>query len=242
MASARTAGPTTSAAATSVLVAYAATSALEVVGEVGEARALIVVTKLLLMPLLLAWLLLVARRPLQRPLRALALALVFAWLGDLALLGSGDAAFVAGMVMFLVMQVLYIRAFRLVPGPGLVRAWPLAVVPYALAWAVLSAVMLWHSGAAALPGLVYGLALVAMAVSALDLVIRVRPQSAGWRVAAGAAAFVISDGILALVAFAGVPASRWLSALVMVTYVVAQAMIVTGLTRALSSQESAQAV
>ena len=242
MASASTAGPATPATAATLLVAYAATSALEVVGEVSEARALIVVTKLLLMPLLLAWLLLVARRPLQRPLRTLALALVFAWLGDLALLGSGTTSFIVGMAMFLTMQLLYIRAFRLVPGPGLVRAWPLAVVPYALAWVVLAGAMLWHSGAAALPGLVYGLALVAMAVSALDLVIRVRPQSAGWRVAAGAAAFVVSDGILALVAFAGVPASRWLSALVMVTYVVAQAMIVTGLTRALSSQESAQAV
>ena len=31
-----------------------------------------------------------------------------------------------GMASFLVMQVLYILAFRAVPGPGLVRAWPIA--------------------------------------------------------------------------------------------------------------------
>ena len=42
--------------------------------------------------------------------------------------------------------------------------------------------------------------------------------------------------------FAGIPARRWLSALVMATYVVAEAIIVTGLTRAMNAQEPAQAV
>ncbi|MSV73325.1 MAG: hypothetical protein F2881_08410 [Actinobacteria bacterium] len=50
------------------------------------------------------------------------------------------------------------------------------------------------------------------------------------------------DRLIALVHFAGIPARRWLSALVMATYVVAEAMFVTGFTSAMNAQEPAQAV
>jgi len=222
-----------------ILVAYAWVAGMNVLATATGAVAYETVTKALLMPLLLLWLLGATMRPLPRPTIAMAAGVVFAWLGDLALLGTSDLWFIAGMALFLVMQVCYITAFRRVPGPGLVRAWPIALVPYAVAWLALAAAMLLHSGLEALPGLVYGLALVAMAASALDLVIRVRPQSLGWRVAIGAAVFVVSDALIALSAFAGVPSSPLLSATVMATYVVAQAMIVTGFTRAVNARAQA---
>ena len=191
-------------------------------------------TTALLVPLLFAWLLGSSVRPLPAPTRLLAIGLVFAWLGDVALLGSGDARFITGIAMFLVMQVFYILAFRRVPGHGLVHAWPVAVIPYALVWLVLAIAMWLHAGATAIPGLVYGLVLAAMALSALDLVIRV-PQRLGWRVAIGAAFFMLSDGLIALSAFAGVTSTPALSTAVMVTYAAAQAMIVTGFVLAVNA-------
>lgn len=195
-------------------------------------------TTALLVPLLFVWLLGSSVQPLPTPTKLLAVGLVFAWFGDIALLGTGDVRFITGILMFLVMQVFYILAFRRVPGPGLVRAWPLVVIPYAFVWLLL-AIAMWHeSGAKAIPGLIYGLVLAAMAISALDLVLRV-PRRLGWRVAIGAALFLLSDGLIALSAFAGVASSPGLSTAVMVTYAVAQAMIVTGFVLAVNTANPA---
>ena len=214
-----------------VLAVFVVVSVIEVIGELTSSNAVIWATKPLLMPVLLVWLIGASRRPLAGPLRLLAVGLVFAWLGDLALMGSSDLAFILGILMFLVMQIFYIRAFQRVPGPGLVRAWPVALIPFGLIWLALAIAMLHGSGLKALPALIYGLVLVTMAVAALDLVIRV-PQRPGWRVAGGALLFVVSDGLIALTAFAGLTSTPFTSAVVMTTYVVAQAMIVTGFVRA----------
>jgi len=215
-----------------LLVTFAAVAVVNVLATAVDNSLAHDLTTALIVPLLAAWMFTESRRPLPPPLRLLTFGLVFAWCGDLALLGSGDVRFILGIALFLVMQVCYIGAFRRVPGPGLVRAWPLALVPYVLLWCALATAMVLTSGAAALPGLVYGVVLVTMAVSALDLVIRVKPQRNGWHVAIGAALFMISDALIALTAFAGVSSSPALSAAVMATYAAAQYLIVTGFTRA----------
>lgn len=214
-------------ARTWVLGAYVLLAVANVTAEAVDADAVAAITKVGLMPLLALWLVLAAGPRVRRsPLAWLMGALGFAWLGDLLLIGSGDAFFLAGVGAFLVMQVLAILAFRAVPGPGLVRAWPIAWIPYVAVWIVIN-VLIWPAVDALRPAiLVYSAVLIAMAVAALDLVIRV-PRG-GWAVAIGAALFVVSDALIALTAFDVVATSAAVSAAVMATYALAQGLIVTG--------------
>jgi uncharacterized membrane protein YhhN len=195
-----------------------------------DASVAFTVTKALLMPVLLAWLLVYTRGHLTGPLRLLTLGLLFAWAGDVLLEGDGDLFFIAGLLAFLAMQVCYILAFTRVPGPGLVRAWKIALVPFVAVWLALN--ILVSPGALRVPVLLYSVVLVAMAVAALDLVIRV-PQDKGWRVAIGAALFVVSDGLIALTAFGPLATSTGASITIMTTYIAAQGLITTGFTAAL---------
>ena len=186
-------------------------------------------TKPLLMPLLPGWLLSMAGRSWPVPLRWIAVGLVFAWGGDLALMGEGDTAFMLGIASFLVMQVCYLIAFLRVPGPGLVRAWKITVIPYAAIWIAVNALVWNGAGDLRIPVLVYSAVAVAMALAALDLVLRL-PQALAWRVAAGAIVFVVSDALIALTAFGPMTEAPGTSALIMATYVTAQGLIVTGFT------------
>ena len=185
-----------------LLVAYGIVALLNVAGAASGNNTLANVTKPLLMLLLLAWLIERTRSSggLDAALRWLAVGLGFAWLGDVLLMGAGDAFFLGGIAAFLVMQLCYLLAFTRVPGPGLVRAWRISVVPYALIWVSMNALVSAGVGALRVPVLVYSAVAVLMALAALDLVIRV-PSAYGWRVAIGALVFVASDAILAMTAF-----------------------------------------
>jgi uncharacterized membrane protein YhhN len=125
------------------------------------------------------------------------------------------------------MQVCYIVAFLRVPGPGLVRAWKIALIPYVLIWIGINVVISSGVGAMRIPVLVYSAVALTMAVAALDLVLRL-PQALAWRVAGGALIFVVSDALIAMTAFGPLTESAGWSALVMATYVAAQGLIVTG--------------
>jgi uncharacterized membrane protein YhhN len=103
--------------------------------------------------------------------------------GDVALLGRSDRAFMAGLVAFLLGHIAYVVAIAQIVPPA---DWfgPLALVPVlaggiALAW-------LWpHLGAMKVPVIVYVLTIVSMVVGALAV----------WHAAltAGAIVFFISD-------------------------------------------------
>ncbi len=225
-----------------LLIAYAVMSVANVACEAVDAGVATTITKAVLMPLLLAWLLVTMRRAESMPpaVRWLAFGLVFAWFGDLLLSGAGDLYFIAGIGAFLVMQVCYIVAFTRVPGPGLVRAWKVAIIPYGVLWVVLNLLVSGGVGALRIPVLIYSAVLVTMALAALDLVIRV-PQRLGWRVAIGAALFLVSDAVIALTAFGPLSESRGASVIVMTTYLISQAMIVTGLAECYVPRQSAPA-
>ena len=225
-----------------LLIAYLVVAVIDVVGEAADIAVLAQVTKPLLMPLLMAWLVISVRSMsgLDRSLRWLAVGIGFAWLGDLALMGSGDLYFMAGIAAFLVMQVCYLMAFISIPGHGLVRAWKVAVIPYFVIWVGLNLLVSAGVGAMRIPVLVYSAVALAMALAALDLVLRV-PRNLGWRVAWGALVFVVSDALIAVTAFGPLSASPVTSALIMATYVVAQAMIVTGTTESVLARRAAAA-
>lgn len=145
----------------------------------------------------------------------------FSWIGDIALLGDGDGPFTVGLGSFLAAHFFYLVALRRLRN-GAIRRRLWIAGGYGLAWCVLNAVLWKRTGRLRLPVLVYGTALSAMALAALDTG---RPATA-----AGGAAFLLSDSILALDTFgaATLPAAE---AMVMVTYTAAQALI------ALSSSE-----
>lgn len=193
-------------------------------------------SKVLLMPILAAWMFFFLKeftQPISKPTKLLFLGLLFAWLGDATLTAEGEAWFAIGLVCFLVMQVLYILAYRAIPGPGLLRAWPLAWIPFVLLWIAVNVILFGHTGAMMVPVLIYSAVLIVMAAQALDLVIRV-DRRYGWITFLGAVLFVISDAALAFSAFGIIEQSRGVAILIMGTYAVAQAMIIVGVTYALT--------
>ncbi len=202
------------------LPAYAAVAAADVVLAGRHHRRARWFTKPLLMPLLVAHV--VEGRAEGRRSGADVLAgLGLSCLGDIALLGEGEAAFGAGLAAFLGAHCCYIAALLRRRDRGARRS-PLVAGPYLLAWGVLSAVLVPRTGRLRAPVLVYGTALVAMALAALG--------TGDPLLAAGGATFLVSDSILALGAFdvASVPGG---DALVMLTYTTAQALITEGALR-----------
>jgi uncharacterized membrane protein YhhN len=162
-------------------------------------------TKPLLMPVLMAG----RDRPTQR-------ALAFGGVGDVALLGSSEAAFTAGLVSFLAGHVAWIIALRQRPGGGRLRARPALAVPHVAAFGALNAYLWQRTGKDRIPVIVYSAALLAMSLVALD--------SGSPKTAAGGALFLVSDALLALEKFGGVhlPANE---GLVMAAYTSAQALL-----------------
>ena len=136
--------------------------------------------------------------------------------GDVALLGSSDAAFTAGLACFLAGHAAWIDALRRRPGGGRLRSRPVLAAPYLAAFAALNAYLWPRTGKDRLPVLAYSTALVGMSLAALD--------SGSQRTAAGGALFMLSDTLLALDKFTGLhlPAHE---GVVMATYTTAQALL-----------------
>ncbi len=200
------------------LRAYAAVAAADVALAARRARRGRRATKPLLMPLLAAHVAGTDDAGGAKPLILAGLAL--SGLGDLALLGEGDGPFAFGLAAFLAAHGCYLAA--LVPRRrGGARRAPWTAGAYGLAWCGLNAVLFPRTGRLRLPVLVYGSALTAMALAALD--------TGSPAVAAGGAAFLLSDSILALDTFGplSVPGA---DGIVMLTYTAAQALIACGLT------------
>jgi uncharacterized membrane protein YhhN len=162
-------------------------------------------TKPLLMPALM-----VGR---DRPTRR---ALALGGAGDVALLGSSDAAFRAGLASFLAGQVAWIAVLRRRPGGGRLRRRPALAAPYLAAFGGLNVYLWKRTGRDRIPVVVYSVVLLAMSLTALD--------SGSSRAAIGGALFLASDSLLALEKFADLhlPAHE---GLVMATYTSAQALL-----------------
>lgn len=179
-------------------------------------------TQVLLTPLL-AWLLLTTTRlPRSRLVRLTLLALLLSWLGDTLprFVAEGSAAGFGLMLgCFLLAQLAYAAALAPFVGRSILRTRPALLAPYVLALVVLVAVTAGGAGAMLPAVVVYGLAIVTMAVLAtgLDRVATV-----------GAIVFLVSDALIALRAFADVELPLH-SVLVMLTYVVGQGLLVAAI-------------
>jgi uncharacterized membrane protein YhhN len=162
-------------------------------------------TKPLLMPVLMAG----SDRGSRR-------ALALGGAGDVALLGTTDVAFTAGLACFLAGHAAWIHALRQRPGGGWLRCRPALAVPYLAAHGALNAYLWPRTGKDRVPVLAYSTTLLAMSLVALD--------SGSLRTAAGGVLFLVSDTLLALERFGGIhlPAHE---GLVMGTYTAAQALL-----------------
>jgi len=168
-------------------------------------------TKPLLMPILALWVWFHGRHKL------IIAALLFSWAGDVALMNSDKQLwFIAGMVFFLGAHICYITAF-LRSGA---RVNKVIAVTYALVF-LAALIWLWKPlGAMAIPMTAYGLALTTMAVTSAGV---------SWKTGLGGAFFFVSDMLIA-VRVAGVV--KHTDFAVMLTYVIAQALIAIGYVRA----------
>ena len=230
-------------AARSLMSAYVLLGLINVIAVATSNVSAEQLTKPLLMPLLIAWLLVEARRALSAPLLLLLVGLMFAWLGDLLLLGEGDTLLAAGIGAFLVTQLAYCLAFGRVPGlrfrrgiispprepvRGLVSQHRAIVLPF-VAYLVGLTWLLWPTaGSPRVPFLAYGCVLMMMSICALNLVNRM-PAKAAWVTFSGSILFVVSDSAIAVTAIGSVPESPASGALVMLTYIAAQGLITLGL-------------
>ncbi|GAA1906177.1 hypothetical protein GCM10009837_32060 [Streptomyces durmitorensis] len=175
--------------------------------------------KPLLMPLLAGYVLTV-----KGP-RLLTAALLFGWGGDTLLLFDADPAFLAGMGSFAAGHVCYLVLFKRHGTPRARGAWLVAGYATAL---LATVALLWPDLPADMRGPVagYSLLLTAMAFAATRL---------GLTAAAGGALFLLSDTLIATGVAAWPQAPRpdfW----IMLTYIAAQFLLVSGVLAARPAQ------
>jgi uncharacterized membrane protein YhhN len=180
------------------------------------------ITKILLLPLLLAIYLPGA----ERVIVAVIPALFFGWCGDILLLKGDDRRFFTlGLVSFLLGHLCYIPAFLFLTGrfnlPALLVSLA-AAIPLGIAVHFLMR----PDKAMSVPTMIYEAVIELMAAAALQLFL-FRNDRAGTLIFTGSLFFLISDAILGCFTFRGNP--RYGTFLVMLTYIAAQGCIVTGL-------------
>lgn len=159
------------------------------------------------------------------------MALVFCWLGDVLLLFQGELYFMLGLAAFLIGHLLYILCYRHfrwaekaneLLGPQKVRF----SFPIVLAGTGLVVILYPSLGDLKIPVLIYALVLTVMALNALFRYNRTTTKSFLF-VFMGAVLFMLSDSLLAINKFYASFSSA--GALIMMTYCVAQFLIVEGI-------------
>lgn len=175
-------------------------------------------TKLLLMPLLAAPVLVSLRRIRERAAQALILgALAFSWLGDSAGALFPAAPEVPLMLMFFgIAHLAYITLFIRHLAQRRMPWWALV---YAGWWVAMVAFVGPHAGGLLIAVAVYGLILGATAAFST----RCHPL-----VAIGGAFFLASDTVLALRLFLPDSLPAWSSPAIMATYTIGQCLIIAG--------------
>jgi uncharacterized membrane protein YhhN len=154
----------------------------------------------------------------------------FSWGGDVALLGTGERAFLGGVGSFFVAHLAYIGTFasRRAHGETTKRRGPRLALAMWLSTAPVMSIAAWREDPdLAVPVAAYSAALAAMFASASTLDPRLSRR--GRRaVAAGAALFMVSDTLLAAQKFLLREENPGLEVAVMATYTAAQGLIAAG--------------
>ncbi|CAN5293955.1 lysoplasmalogenase [soil metagenome] len=159
-------------------------------------------------------------------------ALLFCWAGDILLIfqSSAELFFIFGLVAFLIGHSLYMISYNQFRWSNTKNEllWTQKIrmsFPIILAGTGLITVLFPALGSLKIPVLVYALVLVAMVMTALFRYGRTSPESF-WKVFIGAVLFMTSDSLLAINKFH--TALPYAGLLIMLTYIVAQYIIVEG--------------
>jgi uncharacterized membrane protein YhhN len=208
--------PIVGVAARCAAVAFLASSAVHLAGQLLAAPELHLGTKPLLMPTLLAWFLLATPAARLRTLVGVALGL--SWLGDLGLMPPGATWFLVGLGAFLLAQLTYAVAFWPWRRTSVLHR-PRPLLGYLLVLVGLLTTLWSDLGDLRIPVTVYACVIIAMAVLATGL---------GRTVALGAALFVLSDALIALGSVTDLLDLPRHGFWVMATYLAAQALLAWG--------------
>jgi uncharacterized membrane protein YhhN len=166
----------------------------------------------------------------ERWVKYVTLALVFSWIGDIMLLFTDKhfMYFLAGLSGFLAAHVVYLLAYIRATHRNRIQledsAVPLLIVEYGIV--LLYVILPYLSGVLQVPVLLYSIILMAMGVFAWYRKGETNVESFRW-VFFGALLFIVSDSILAINRFS--QTIPYASLLVMITYILAQFLIVNGL-------------
>ncbi|MCB0508213.1 MAG: lysoplasmalogenase [Bacteroidetes bacterium] len=215
-------------------VIYAIIGILNIISIATGYSALNYVTKVLLMPCLM-WIV-----PTKNKADiVIYFALFFSWLGDIFLMFPRVhysetmrlILFLSGLISFLITHILYIFYFINEHKPalkaGIMVQKPYLFVPFVLYLLAFISYLFPHLGALKIPIVIYGLCIVAMSVAALNRKGFI-PNKSFYFVFCGSLLFIASDTILASEIF--IQKMEWQRIAIMATYILAQALIVKGIT------------
>lgn len=204
---------------------YIAAVIVNVTARLIDLDALAMYSKVLLMPFLIAYVYESSKKHVTLMTLLLCASLVFSWGGDVALLYDGDIYFLLGMGLFLIAQLIY--AYLFIKSIQLKIHWKWwYVVPVLLMTFGFLSQVLPKAGALQVPIGIYALAISFMAMTAIARYGKVGEKSFKL-VCSGAIIFVVSDSLIAWNKFV-MPFSL-ADGLVMLTYTIAQLLIVRGI-------------
>ncbi|BCB76560.1 hypothetical protein GCM10022251_22590 [Phytohabitans flavus] len=205
-------------------VLYAALCAVHVAAAALHSQWLDMVTKPLLLPALALYAIAAHRERGARVSRRLLVSLALACAGGVALWLEGSTALIVGMAFFLAAYAIYAAEFIRSGAAKRLRRWPRWLIPVGYGTAVTGAMgWLWRGLSER------GVALPMTGYAALMALMAATATTWGWRVGTGAGLLVASDALIGigLAEVAEVPGQ---SALVMATYLLGLALVVSGWT------------
>ena len=192
------------------------------------------VTKTLLMPFLILFFISETSVSNSSLKKLIVLALVFSWLGDVLLMfeARNELFFIFGLVAFLIAHVFYILFFeKLILKEGLKKRYWI-FLPVMVYYVVLVAVLSPSLEDMKWPVRIYGIVISYMLIKALQTG-WIKNRMAATYMITGAILFVISDTLLALNKF--YQPFEYAGIFIMVTYGIAQLMIILGTVRYITS-------
>jgi uncharacterized membrane protein YhhN len=148
-------------------------------------------------------------------------AMIFALLGDIFLLFESEQMFMVGLGCFLLMQILYAMTFK---KHATSYAFPILFLPLVLGSMVIFGKLLPNLGSLQIPVIGYAVAILTMAYFGFN---RDKTLPGYWLITTGVVFFVISDLALAWAKFKAPFA--WHEHVVIVTYMIAQYLIIRGM-------------
>jgi len=200
-------------------------------------RSLQFITKILLMPLLAAYLIGETRSILSALKPWIIFALFFSWAGDILLMFEerGATFFLLGLSSFFLAQVSYIIFFHNIRMREYIRGNALLLLVVVIYYSFLIGVLSPHLGNMKIPVRIYGVVLSFMVMLAMHTTLGANKKAGFW-MTGGAVLFVASDSLLAFNKFYS--SFDFAGLIVMLTYGLGQLFITYGAVKYLKFDRS----